>query len=280
MSEPTKTVVVLWDFSKESEYCLEHAIQLASVTGNSILFLHLIHEKSGFFGSAKLNENEVLKIKAEIEVKAKEVNDKYNIVTNVIVKTGNFIKNLVSFISSDKRINLVVLPFHYHYTSTKCLKGKVFNMVIKKTIVPYIVIKNPPHHKYYKELVLPLDHDKKYKETIAWIVFLAHYYRCNVNILKPYIKDEFMKKDMNNNVFFSKKILDKQNIVYGIKTAKKSQPFKDEIFRFAELIDADIIVMMAKQYCKWIDNDDQTALNAPILIVPPRVDIVKYGALA
>jgi hypothetical protein len=67
-------------------------------------------------------------------------------------------------------------------------------------------------------------------------------------MIKPYITDTFMKKDMGNNIYFTKKMLDKQNIVYGIKTAKKKQSFKSEIFRFTELIDADLIVMMAKQY--------------------------------
>lgn len=280
MSECKKTIVVLWNSSKESEYCLEHAVQLAAVTNNNILFLHLTNKSGMFFGNAKHSEQEELKIKAELEAKVKEIQDKYNISSDIYIKKGNFIKDLISTISSKKEINLVLLPFHYNYSGSKCLKGRKFNEVIKKTVIPYILIQKPPHHKYYKELVLPLDHDKKYKETIAWIVFLSHYFHCNVNILRPYIGNEFMKKDMNNNVFFTKKILDKQNIIYGIKTAKKTQPFYEEIFKFTKLIDADMIVMMAKQYNKWIDNNKQIEISVPILIAPPRVDIVKYGALA
>jgi hypothetical protein len=41
-----------------------------------------------------------------------------------------------------------------------------------------------------------------------------------------------------------------------------------------------MIVMMAKQFHKWVDKDDLLNYKAPILIVPPRGDIVKYGALA
>ena len=272
-----KKVVVLWDFSKESGYCLEHAIQLANVTKNSILILHLINE-GGLF-KAKVSDSQISEAKNKLSIKAKEITEKHNIKTEVIVKKGKFIKNLITEITSDKKINLLVLPFMHKY-GKKIFKGKALINAIRKTIVPFIIVKDPPRHKYYKELVLPLDHDKKYKEIIAWIVFLARYYQCNVNILKPFIKDDFMRKDMNNNVFFSKKILDKQNIVYGIKTAKKTQPFKSEIFRFVDLIDANMIVMMAKQFHKWVDNDDKLEIHAPVLIVPPRADIVKYGALA
>ena len=274
-----KRVAVLWDNSKESEYCLEHAIQLATVTGNSILLLNLLYEKRGIFGRVIVSESQLSEEKTKLEKKAKEITDKYHVPTTALVKKGDFIKNLITEITSDKRINLLVLPFMYKY-GKKVFKGRVLFNTIRKTIIPYITVKNPPKHKYYKELVLPLDHDRKYKETIAWIVFLARYYQCNVNILKPYIKDEFMRKDMNNNVFFSRKMLDKQNIVYGIKTAKKTQPFKSEIFRFVELIDANMVVMMAKQFNKWVGDDANMDIKAPVLIVPPRADIIKYGALA
>lgn len=75
-------------------------------------------------------------------------------------------------------------------------------------------------------------------------------------------------------------MLDKHGVVYGIKTAKRKQPFKAETFRFTELIDADIIVMMLKQYNKWISREEKLNTSSPIMIVPPRSDLIKYGALA
>ncbi len=274
-----KFVVVPWDFSAESEHSLSHAIQLARVMGNGIMLLHIIHEKKGWFRSVKgISHGQEAELRGKMESKAKEIQEQNNLETRVILKQGDVAKLAPEEIKG-ANANLVIMPFHFKFGS-KVLKGVDFIKAIKETIVPFIVVKKPPRHKYYKELVVPIDHDKKYKETIAWIIYLAHYYRCNVNIIKPFITDDFMKKDMANNIYFTKKMLDKQNIIYGIKTAKKKQSFKSEIFRFTELIDADLIVMMAKQYRKWIDNDEKLPLDTPIMIVPPRSDLIKYGSFS
>lgn len=277
MDADKKYVVVPWDFSKESENSLEHALQLAKVMGNGITLLYLVHKKKSFFREVKgittEAENEV---KAKIKKRAEELSKEHNLDVRTIVKQGDVLKMTVEELKATNA-NLVVMPFHHKF-GTKKMEGGDFIKLMKAAIVPFIVVKHPPRHRYYKELVVPINHDRKYKETLAWIIYLAHYYRCNVNIIKPYITDDFMKKDMANNIYFTKKMLDKQNIVYGIKTAKKKKPFKSEIFRFTELIDADIIVMMAKQYDRWIDNDDKLKLDSPIMVVPPRSDLIKYGA--
>lgn len=173
--------------------------------------------------------------------------------------------------------NLVVLPYRYSLVG-KNFKASEFDFIVRECIIPFVVVNSAPRHNYYKELVVPIDHDKKYKESLAWIIYLSNYYRCNVNMIKPFITDTFMKKDMANNIYFTKKMLDKHNVIYGIKTAKKKQPFKSEIFRFTELIDADIVVMMSKQYNKWMVKDEKMQTTAPIMIVPPRSDIIKYGS--
>ena len=277
MDADKRFVVVPWDFSAESEHALSHAIQLARVMGNGIALLHIIHTHKGLFRSVKgISPEKEQEIKEKMNAKAKEIQENYSLETQVILKQGELLKTAINEIKG-VNANLMVMPFHYKF-GTKVLKGSDFLSLIKETIIPFIVIKKPPRHKYYKELVVPIDHDKKYKETIAWIIYLAHYYHCNVNIIKPFITDEFMKKDMANNIYFTKKMLDKQNIIYGIKTAKKKQPFKTEIFRFTELIDADIIVMMAKQYKKWIDSDEKLTMDTPIMVVPPRSDLIKYGS--
>ena len=278
MDADRKYVLVPWDFSTEAENSLMHALQLARVMGNGIALMFLVHKKKSFFRNIKgISPEEELDMRKKMEKKAEELQNDHKMPVKVIVKQGDVMQVAVDEIKASN-VNLVVMPFHHKFGSKK-MEGRDFFKLMKSAIVPFIVVKKPPRHKYYKELVVPINHDKKYKETIAWIIYLAHYYRCNVNIIKSYITDDFMKKDMANNIYFTRKMLDKQNIVYGIKTAKKKKTFKSEIFRFTELIDADIIVMMAKQYNKWIDSDDKIELDSPIMIVPPRSDLIKYSSL-
>ncbi|HPW67643.1 MAG TPA: universal stress protein [Salinivirgaceae bacterium] len=279
MDTEKKYVVVPWDFTESSEYSLAHAIQLARVMDNGIVLLKIISTKKGLFSSNKrISAEEETALREKMETKAKEIKETTKLDTIAVVKLGDSKKLVINEIKS-VNANLVVLPYRYALVGNK-YKDSVFNSIVSESNIPFVVTSKPPRHDYYKELVVPVDHDKKYKESLAWIIYLSRYYNCNVNMIKPFITDSFMKKDMANNIYFTKKMLDKHGIIYGIKTAKKKQPFKTETFRFTELIDADIIVMMLKQYNKWISKDEKLNTSSPIMVVPPRSDIIKYGALA
>lgn len=277
MNSGKKFVVVAWDFTDESEKALAHAAQLAQVMGNGIALLQLIHAKKSLFRSIKgISPEEEAALLKRMEDKAKEVADKYKLEVKAVVRQGDVTKIIGETLAA-LNANLVVMSIHHKFGVFE-LKGDGGLDAMKEAVIPFILTQNAPQHQYYKEMVVAIDHDRKYKETIAWIINLAHYYRCNVNIIKPYITDEFQKKDMANNIYFTKKMLDKANIVYGIKTAKKSQPYKDEIFHFAEVIDADIVVMMAKQYRKWLDKDASIDVSGvPVMVIPPRGDIAKFS---
>ena len=78
---------------------------------------------------------------------------------------------------------------------------------------------------------------------------------------------------MANNMYFIKKLLDNNNIIYGVKTAKKNQPYHYEIFRFAHDIEADLIVMMSDKYKEYVlhNGDDQEFQKEeiPVMCIKP-----------
>ncbi|HON19376.1 MAG TPA: universal stress protein [Salinivirgaceae bacterium] len=279
MDANKKYVIVPWDFTKEADYALQHAAQLAKVMKNGIILANIVHVKKGIFFSSKGISPEEKKNRLEkMENEAKEYSQKYGLEVKTMIIEGDIPEVFPQEVKNN-HANLVIMPFRQRFGNF-VFGGSKFLNIMKESIIPFIIVKNPPKHQYYKELVVPMDVDKKYKETIAWIIYLAHYYSCNINILKPFINESFAKKDMANNIYFTKKMLDKQNIIYGIKTAKKNHSFKEEIFRFAEMIDADLVVMMAKRYKSWIDSDKDIKLNIPIMVIPPRTDLIKYSAFA
>lgn len=279
MDAGKKYVVVPWDFTSESEIALKHALQLAGVMGNGIMLLHTIHlKKTLFFKPKKVSEEEKGKLFKKLEDRAAEIAKENRLEVRIRLVEGD-IRKIFPVELKRANANLVVMPFRQKFGKF-CFQGTDFLNIMKDSIIPFIVVQKVPKHEYYKELVVPIEIDRKYKETIGWIIYLAHYYKCNVNLFKPFINESFAKKDMANNIYFTKKMLDKQGIVYGIKTAKKGQPFKKEVFRFAELIDADIVVMMAKRFREWIDKDKEIKLETPILVVPPRTDLIKYGSFS
>ncbi|MBI9067669.1 MAG: universal stress protein [Salinivirgaceae bacterium] len=276
MARNKKDVIVIpWDYTESSEIALLHAIQLAKEVNNHIMLARFLESPGMFAGKAvkeKLisEEKEKLKEVGERILKEHQVNP--YIAVEVGVKRSNFNK-----LVKDAKANLILCGATYKASDKTTFEIKDFTKRMKGIDIPFIVAVEKPAHNYYKEIVVPLDHDKKYKETLHWVVYLSKYYNCNINIIKPYIEDDYRKKEMANNIYFTKKMLDKKNIIYGIKTAKKNRQFEEEVLRFAENIDSDLIVIMIRKYSKYIADHPERKEKIPIMVINRNSQIIKYG---
>jgi hypothetical protein len=274
MDTAKKVVLVPWDFSSGSEIALKHALQLAEAAGNEIMLLHIIPNYwwSFLLGQKPLSQEAIEEIKRKLEAVSENIchEHKYNPIP--IVLEGDPIVIIKELITT-ANINLIVAHKHYIFEKKKIeTKSFIRKLSVKNLSVPFIIAEAPPIHSHYIEIVVPLDYDKKYKETLHWIIYLSKYYKCNINLIKPYISDEGKKKNMASNIYFTKKMLDGNKIVYGIKTAKRQNTFKDEVFKFAHNIDSDLILIMADKYNNYVsDGKGKETSRIPIMCITPRV---------
>jgi nucleotide-binding universal stress UspA family protein len=276
MSKKRKDVIIVpWDYTESSEVALMHAIQLAKEVNNHIMLSRFL-ESPGLFAGKSKKEKIIAEEKEKLKAVGERILKEYKINPFVHVELGLSFKNFYSLVK-DANANLIVIGGTYTINSKSIFKPNKMIKRLKGLDIPFIVAQDKPAHAYYKEIVVPLDHDKNYKETLNWVVYLSKYYNCNINIIKPFLYDEYKKKDMANNIYFTKKTLDKKNIIYGIKTAKKNKEFQDEVLRFAENIDADLIVMMVKKYKKFISKKPDYKERIPIMVINRNSKIIKYG---
>ena len=274
MNKPKKVVLIPWDFTEGSEIALKHAIQLAEVADNDILLLHIIPNTwfSRFFGKKTTSPNEVDVLKKRLEEVAEKIAKETTSDLFSLVLEGsptNIIRELI------KTANLNLIAAYKTYTHNKKKYESGFFMrrlSVKNFNIPFLIVEEAPVHNHYIEIVVPLDYDKKYKETLHWIIYLSKYYKCNINLIKPYISDEGKKRNMANNIYFTKKMLDGNKIVYGIKTAKRKNIFSEEVKKFATNIEADLILIMADKYKTYVkDNKSTKYSKIPIMWITPRV---------
>jgi hypothetical protein len=273
MDSVKKVVLVPWDFSEGSDNALLHAIQLAAAGENEIMLLHILPRTLIYqFLNQKGSQKEIHDARKRLEAVVEDIYSKYNFRPQTLVLEGHprkLVKDLIT--TGDINFNLIVSSKIYNYGKKQYQAPNFLkNMVIKNFTIPFIIIDGPPAHSHYIEIVVPLDHDRKYKETVHWIIYLSKYYKCNINLIKPFIYDEGKKKHMANNIYFTKKMLDGNKIIYGIKTAKKKSDFRDEVFRFAQNIDADLILIMADKYDVYVQNNKQGTTTVPVMCVNPR----------
>lgn len=261
-------VLVLWDFSEASNNALLHAIQLAKVAKNELLLLNIIPSE-GFFKNNELIEEKIDDALTKLNAISDEIKREHQVNPFLTVREGS-VSQIVREVTIENRVNLILAGTSVNWGKKPLESIALLMKSLKNISIPFVVTNFPPLHSHYIEIVVPLDHDKKYKETLHWMIYLSKLYKCNINLIKPSVNDEGKKKQMANNIFFTKKMLDANNIVYGIKTAKKKNDFNDELFRFANDIEADLILIMADKYAKYSEHNIDGKDRVPLMCINPR----------
>lgn len=272
MDNIKKIILVPWDFTEGSEIAFQHALQLAKAGGNEIMLLNII-PRSWLFDSIyrKVNFKKIETYNAKIEKAASELEHKYGFKPQTLVLEG-YPKRIIKELILTAHVNLIVAYYAYKFGSKEHRISRYLkNLFFKDTTLPFIVVSKAPIHSHYIEIVIPVDYDRKFKEAVHWIIYLAKYYKCNVNLIKPFLTDDGKKKQLANNIYFTKKMLDGVNIVYGIKTAKKKGTFEEEVFRFARTIEADLVLIMSDKYDDFLDSKQEAKLDIPVMCVNPRI---------
>ncbi len=276
MAKNRKDVILIpWDYTEASEVALEHGIQLAKEVNNYIMLARFI-DKPGLFAGQAVKDKLIAEEKEKLTAVGKRISEEHGTNPYIAVELGTS-KSNVSRLAKEARANLVIVGKSYKVNDKLTFNPHGVVKRFSGLDVPFVIAQEKPAHSYYKEIVIPIDDDKTYKETLHWVVYLSKYYNCNINIIKPYLNDETKKKDMTNNIYFTKKTLDKKNIIYGIKTAKKNKKFEDEVLRFAEMIDSDLIVMMVKKYKQFLEEKPDYDERIPIMVINRNSQIIKYG---
>lgn len=296
MSEQLNRVILVpWDFSEDSEKALAHAYQLAQMVGDNVMLVHFIRRPSLLIGAGareKLHRQEMEaqeKLKKEVdrlsrlfEAKREELRqsleqEEYQDrkVQNVTILPyvliyRNITKSLTALYSS-MGVNLVVTTANYRLPNKKQLNMLAVLRKVKSgrlTTVPFILVKQLPTHRYYTDVVLPLDFNKNFKESIRWVAYLSSYYHCNVNIIKAPARNAETKQGIASNTYFTKKILDASNVVYGIKNADRNKEFRFEVENFVKEIDADLVLVMTDRIDRLFPNGEIT-IDVPVMLINP-----------
>ena len=296
MSEQLNRVILVpWDFSEDSEKALAHAYQLAQMVGDNVMLVHFIRRPSPLIGAGareKLHRQEIEaqeKLKKEVdrlsrlfEAKREELRQsleqeeyqdrKVQSVTILpyVLVYRNISKSLAALYAS-MGVNLVVTTANYRLPNKKQLNMLAVLRKVKSgrlTTVPFILVKQLPTHRYYTDVVLPLDFNKNFKESIRWVAYLSSYYHCNVNIIKAPAKNAEAKQGIASNTYFTKKILDASNVVYGIKNADRNKEFRFEVENFVKEIDADLVLVMTDRIDRLFPNGEIT-IDVPVMLINP-----------
>jgi len=275
MEGTIKPLMVPWDFTQVAEYALEHAVKIAKIDGNPVYLAHIARKK-----------DEIGKLKGILDVYAVEAFKKFSIKPKVIVKHGTIFTG-IGEMADEIDAEMVVMGTHGMKGMQK-LTGSWALKVIVNSKVPFVVVQTPPEDNNFEHIVLPIDFRKEDKEKVNWLVYLYKHFNSRIHIIKTEKSDKKLLKGVNNNILFTRKILDQRHVKYDIITAPGKKSFAKETIEYAVKIKAELIVIMTTKNIGLADYvigaDEQyiiaNSAKIPVMCINPRVGLTTGGFAA
>jgi len=273
MQNNDATILVPWDFTELCEFALQHAIEMAKISNQSIVIVHVIDK-----------ENDIKKTEAKLKQIASTATESSGVPVSVIIRKGNLLKTLRSLALKEMDVSVVVMKTGGPKGSQKYMGSRALKIIIGAQI-PFLVIQSPPATTLEERIVVtPIDFRYENKEKIKWIQFLSKYYKLKIFMVRQETRDAGLKKNILNNIMFTQQQLDKKGIEYEIATIKNEKPFQVGMVDFAKEKKADMLLVMLKKNIGLLDHliglREQYYLTnpqkIPVICVNPNINLRRY----
>ena len=274
--QDNNVIVVAWDFTHVSEYALAHAVKIAYLGRYEVKLLHIVEPGAP---SEKIEDARIKMMQVCTET------SKYNgIVCKAVVKEGS-LNSTISEYATQSNTKLVIMGTHGRKGFQKLLGSKALKVLVGSNS-PFIVVKAKPADSLkMSNVVFPIDFKSENKEKLQWAIFIGQTFKSKVHLFKYPVSDSDLQKKVNTNLNFAIRFLKQNEIEYEIHTAQQKGNFTKATIRFAESINADLIIVMTTKYITIFDfifgAEEQKIIDnsakIPVMCVNPRVGFAGVG---
>ncbi|HBF87164.1 MAG TPA: hypothetical protein DDX39_00875 [Bacteroidales bacterium] len=267
-TKKTKPIIVPWGLTLMSEIAFQHAVGIAKAANTGIALVRLA-----------TNQNLIKEIEEDLGQVAVDLEKKYGIKPEVIVTEGSVYKRFTQ-LAEEHGSNLIIKHINRDISGMEKITGSKSLKIIAGSMVPYIVVQNPPKRDTIERIVLPIDHTVETKEKLLWLVYFARFCQPFVHIITPKTIDGKKLKYIKNNVSFARNLLEEKGVKYDISISQNDD-FGKTFIDFAHKKDADLIIMMLPKDLGFgsllFGSKEQDMITneygIPIMCVNPRTDL-------
>ena len=230
----THKVLVPTDFTKVADCAMNHAAALAEEMGAEVHILHIVPRQSDL-------EEARPKLNMELE-RAKRWNDR--ITWKPQLRVGS-VYDEIGNAASEVGAELVIMGTH-GMRGMQFITGSRALRVITNGRVPFIVVQERNIREGgYRRIVVPMDLQKETRQKVALVADIARYFHSKVFVITPRETDEFLKKQLENNIRFAEQYFGERNVELSTTVADvDSSNFVDAVIDHAMDVDADLITIM------------------------------------
>ncbi|HRN37942.1 MAG TPA: universal stress protein [Flavobacteriales bacterium] len=229
-----KRILVPTDFTKVADCAMNHAAALAERMGADLDILHIV---------ARQNELEEAREKVKLEVeRAKRWSSRIKVKPQVRVgSVYDEIGNTASEIGAE----LIIMGTH-GMRGMQFVTGSRALRVITNGKVPFIVVQERNiRENGYGKIVVPMDLQRETRQKVALVAEIAQYFNSKVYVITPRESDEFLHRQLENNIRFAEQYFGERNVELEATIAEvDSSKFVEAVIQHAMKVDADLITIM------------------------------------
>lgn len=245
-NEALHKILVPVDFSEVSDTAIQHAIGIAKVIQAELNLLHITQKRAMFFRRNTDTDNQLITEGSMSKLKemAAEIEDTHGLQVQIVVVPGN-IFDTISSVSSEINADFAVMGTH-GMSWLQHLRGSNALRIIYQSPVPFVMTqKKLPAEHGIKKVVFPVDLQKESLLKTDWAYYFAQQFGSEIHVLAPKETDPYRKRKLSANLAYLKKRFTNRGVDYKLQYAEKSSSsLADETNRFANEIDADLIMIM------------------------------------
>jgi nucleotide-binding universal stress UspA family protein len=234
MTSKAKRILVPTDFTKVADCAMNHAAGLAERTGAVISILHIVSKQS---------ELEEARVKVGLEVeRAKQWSDGVSV--EPLVRVGSVYEEIGNS-ASEIGAELIVMGTH-GMRGMQFITGSRALRVITNGNVPFIVVQERNiGPDGYSNIVVPLDLQRETRQKVSLVADMARYFDSKVHVFTPREDDEFLHKQLENNIRFAKQYFGERGVHLEATIADvDSGKFVNALIEHSKRMDADLIAIM------------------------------------
>jgi nucleotide-binding universal stress UspA family protein len=249
-------ILVPYDFSKQSEFALQQAVNLARRISSRIVLLY-VNETPGIISAlfgTKLSDEMIEKINDHLDSVAARISLRESVYVEASLQNGRIYTTIVKtademnskFIVMGTRSSDGIDP------ERKRMMGANTSRVIRSANCPVITISGSSHYNGCRSILLPMDLTKETKQKVQRAIEFAKLYDAQIRAVSAVREsDKEAIERLNEQMNLVKNIITAENVKCEaeiIKTVDGEKAIVPAILNYArEKNDVDLIMIMTQQ---------------------------------
>lgn len=274
------TILIPVDFSDIAMHALDHAINVAKHFNNNLALLYVI-EEGLFSGLLGKNEKQEQLIKeaatTRMERLSIDIKTQHGIDCNIYVRAGKIYK-LVTEMVGELKCDSVIMGSN-GASGLGQIIGSNSSRTIMHSNVPVIVVKSAQTSNVYKNIVFPVDLTIESRQKVKWAIHLGKSYGSTIRLFSFKTNDELLDAKIEGALHQMENMLKENGVNYTTFIKEKLEGnFADETIKYAESIDADLLMIMTQTedkdikelvFCTYAQQIVNTSQRIPVMCINP-----------